>query len=124
MEPLKSPPVRGVVGDRVPQTRLRATRAYITSFGTTGLLIASALLTLAVMSAFVAFNGFPGQDVQDPIGTLLLQERQTPVNVPAKPVHVSVLSTSHGPASSRGGRATARRLRAPQASTGPVRHKT
>ena len=46
------------------------------------------------MSAFVAFNGFPGQDVQDPIGTLLLQQRQTPVDVPAKPVHVGVLAAT------------------------------
>jgi hypothetical protein len=103
---------------------LRATRAYITSVGTTGLLIASALLTLAVMSAFVAFNGFPGQDVQDPIGTLLLQERQTPVNVPAEPVHVSALSARRGSAASSGGRTTARHVQAPKVSTGPVGDRT
>ena len=72
------------------------------------------------MSAFVAFNGFPGQDVQDPIGTLLLQERQTPVNVPAEPVHVSVPSARRGPAAGSGRRATARQVNAPKASTGPV----
>jgi hypothetical protein len=122
MEALDSPPFRGGSGDPRPPSALRATRAYITSFGTTGLLIASALLTLAVMSAFVAFNGFPGQDVQDPIGTLLLQERQTPVNVPAKPVHVSGLATGQGSGTS-GDRAGARHVRAPKASTGPVQHR-
>jgi hypothetical protein len=110
----------GVSGESRPPSALRATRAYITSFGTTGLLIASALLTLAVMSAFVAFNGFPGQDVQDPIGTLLLQERQTPVNVPAKPVHVSVQAARAASAAGSGGRTAARHVRAPKVSTGPV----
>jgi len=104
---------------------LRATRAYITGIGTTGLLVASALLSLAVMSAFVAFNGFPGQDVQDPIGTLLLQEKQAPVSVPAKPVHVQVLGTTRsGSATAAQRHASGKRLRTPQASTGPVLHTT
>jgi hypothetical protein len=51
------------------------------------MLIASALLSLSVMSAFVAFNGFPGQGVQAPIGSLLLGEQHPPtVTVPTKPV--------------------------------------
>jgi hypothetical protein len=103
---------------------LRATRAYITSFGTTGLLIASALLTLAVMSAFVAFNGFPGQSVQDPIGTLLLQEPQAQVSVPVKPVHVNVLATRRGSRAAARHREGVRNSRAPKASTGPVAHRT
>jgi hypothetical protein len=101
---------------------LRATRAYITGFGTTGLLIASALLTLFVMSAFVAFNGFPGQDVQDPIGTLLLQQRQAPVSVPAKPVRVHVLAARKGAVASH--RAGTTRSHAPTANTGPVAQRT
>jgi hypothetical protein len=106
---------------------LRATRAYITSFGTTGLLIASALLTLAVMSAFVAFNGFPGQDVQDPIGTLLVQEKQASVKVPAKPVHVRVAASRRGPAATtvaRHRRDALKRSQGPQANTGPLTHPT
>jgi hypothetical protein len=104
---------------------LRATRAYITSFGTTGLLIASALLTLAVMSAFVAFNGFPGQNVQDPIGTLLLQEPQAQVSVPVKPLHVGVPGASKRSGSAaRHRREAARNSQAPKASTGPVVHRT
>jgi hypothetical protein len=71
------------------------------------------------MSAFVAFNGFPGQDVQDPIGTLLVQERQTPVNVSAKPVHTSVTASKQGTVAA-GHRASAKHSRVPRASTGPV----
>jgi hypothetical protein len=106
---------------------LRATRAYITSFGTTGLLIASALLTLAVMSAFVAFNGFPGQDVQDPIGTLLVQEKHASVRVPAKPVHVQVAASRRGPtgtAAARHRRDALKRTQGPNANTGPLAHRT
>lgn len=98
---------------------MRATRAYITGFGTTGLLISAALLSLAVMSAFVAFNGFPGQDVQDPIGTLLVQEKQAAVKVPAKPIRVDVAAATRA-ATTSGHRAATRRAHAPKASTGPV----
>jgi len=81
-------------------------------------------MTLAVMSAFVAFNGFPGQDVQDPIGTLLLQQRQTPVDVPAKPVHVGVLAATRNHVGGARHRATTvRTSRGPQAGTGPVAHR-
>jgi hypothetical protein len=74
---------------------------------------------LAVMSAFVAFNGFPGQDVRDPIGTLLLQQRQTPVNVPAEPVGVNAPAGKQGAAAGGGG-TTASQVHGPNASTGPV----
>jgi len=80
-------------------------------------------MTLAVMSAFVAFNGFPGQDVQDPIGTLLLQQRQTPVDVPAKPVHVGVLSATRNAVGARQRATTVRTSRGPRADTGPVAHR-
>lgn len=77
------------------------------------------------MSAFVAFNGFPGQSVEDPIGTLLLQEPQAQVSVPVKPTHVKVLATRKGTgAATRHRREAARNSRAPKASTGPVVHRT
>lgn len=80
-------------------------------------------MTLFVMSAYVAFNGFPGQDVQDPIGTLLLQERQAPVNVPAVPIDVHVRAATRSPVV-RHHRAAARRARGPQATgTGEVKHR-
>src|SRR6266513_1816954 len=46
---------------------MRATRAYIASLGTTGVLVASSALLLVVVSALVAFNAWPGGD---PIGGL------------------------------------------------------
>jgi hypothetical protein len=77
------------------------------------------------MSAFVAFNGFPGQDVQDPIGTLLLQQKQAPVSVPAKPVHLQVLATRRGASASTAQRhGSVRNVRTPRASTGPVVERT
>jgi len=75
------------------------------------------------MSAFVAFNGFPGQQVQDPIGSLLIQQKQTSVNVPAKPVHVRVEGTTRGGAAGKARHTAARRAGAPRASTGPVVHR-
>jgi hypothetical protein len=46
---------------------MRATRAYIASLGTAGVLVASSALLLVVVSALVAFNAWPGGD---PIGGL------------------------------------------------------
>jgi hypothetical protein len=40
---------------------MKASRAYITSLGTTGLLLCFALLLLVVVSALTAFRGWPGQ---------------------------------------------------------------
>jgi hypothetical protein len=79
-------------------------------------------MTLFVMSAYVAFNGFPGQDVQDPIGNLLVQERQTPVSVPAEPARVSVRAATRTPSRAHHG-AKAERALGPKASTGPVTHR-
>jgi hypothetical protein len=39
---------------------MRARAAYISSFGTGGIIVASALLMLATVSALVAFHGWPG----------------------------------------------------------------
>ncbi|MEA2450558.1 MAG: hypothetical protein QOG63_2490 [Thermoleophilaceae bacterium] len=39
---------------------MRARAAFISSLGTTGILVAAALLMLAVVSALVAFRGWPG----------------------------------------------------------------
>jgi hypothetical protein len=76
------------------------------------------------MSAFVAFNGFPGQQVQDPIGTLLLQEKQTRVNVAPKPIRVQVQATTRSPAAGASRHTGTGHVQAPRASTGPVVHRT
>ena len=44
---------------------MRAGKAYISSLGTTGLLIASSLLLLAVVGAFVAFDRWPDHAAAD-----------------------------------------------------------
>jgi hypothetical protein len=68
---------------------VRTTRAYIASFGTTGTLIAAALLTMSLMSAIVAFDGFPGQDLQDPIGSVPVLDRQAPLAVEKRPANAA-----------------------------------
>ena len=57
---------------------MRATRAYAASIGTTGVLIVCALLMLALVSAIVAFNGWPGAAIPDRIENVLVgdDERQ------------------------------------------------
>jgi hypothetical protein len=47
-------------------TPMRAGRAYITSLGTTGLLVASALLLLVVVGALIAFDAWPTSDASAP----------------------------------------------------------
>ena len=78
---------------------------------------------LFVMSAFVAFNGFPGQDVEDPIGTLLVKEPKAAVKVPAHPVRVEVRGANRSGTESRRG-SGAQRAGGPVAHTGPVSDPT
>lgn len=51
---------------------MRASRAYIAGVGTTGVLVASAVLLLAVVSALVAFQGWPGTDLSDDVSSLVV----------------------------------------------------
>jgi hypothetical protein len=55
---------------------MRASRAYIAGFGTTSVLVASALLLLAVVSALVAFRGWPGAGFAENISSLVVDEPQ------------------------------------------------
>ena len=65
---------------------MRADRAYIAGIGTTSVLVASALLLLAVVSTLVAFRGWPGTDVTEDIGNLVVggPERQLAVEGPER----------------------------------------
>jgi hypothetical protein len=57
---------------------LKAYRAYIAGLGTTGVLIGSFLLLLAVVSTIVAFRGAPGEASNDGLGRLDMSDsRQT-----------------------------------------------
>jgi hypothetical protein len=61
---------------------VRATKAYIASLGTTGVLIASSLLLLAIVSALVAFRGWPELGAaQGAAPGLLIEETRAPVGV-------------------------------------------
>ena len=50
--------------------RVKAWRAYIAGLGTSGVLIASFVLLLAVVSAIVAFQGYPGEASNDGLDRL------------------------------------------------------
>lgn len=83
---------------------MKATKAYIAGVGTTGLLVASSLLMLTVMSALVAFRGFPGADAQGPVQSILVQTKRAPA-----PVSVPALDSAAVKALLRGSKATERR---------------
>jgi hypothetical protein len=53
---------------------MRASRAYIASFGTAGVLIASSVLLLLVVSTIVAFRGWPGDDIAKGIRGLVVDK--------------------------------------------------
>jgi hypothetical protein len=53
---------------------VKAWKAYIASLGTTGVLITSFVLVLAVVSAIVAFRGWPGEGRNDGLEGLLVDE--------------------------------------------------
>ena len=54
---------------------MHASRAYIASIGSAGVLIASSLLLFAVVGAIVAFNGWPGGGGAGDSGALVVDER-------------------------------------------------
>ena len=53
---------------------MKTSRAYIAGLGTTGILIASFLLVLVIVSAIVAFDGAPGQASSSGLGRLDVRE--------------------------------------------------
>jgi hypothetical protein len=68
---------------------MRADRAYIAGLGTTGVLVGSALLLLAVVSTLVAFRGWPGTDVAEDIGNLVVGDSERPLAVQDGPARVA-----------------------------------
>jgi hypothetical protein len=63
---------------------MKATKAYIASLGTTGVLLAASILMLAVVSAVVAFDRWPGDQVAAPVKTLVLTDKASPIRVSAR----------------------------------------
>src|SRR3954451_18865194 len=65
---------------------MRATKAYIASLGTTGVLLAASVLMLAVVSAVVAFDRWPNGNVSTRVQTLVLTDKPAPIRVSARAV--------------------------------------
>ncbi|MEA2425361.1 MAG: hypothetical protein QOH13_1771 [Thermoleophilaceae bacterium] len=68
---------------------MRATKAYIASLGTTGVLLGASLLMLAVVSAVVAFDRWPNGNVSTRVQTLVLADRPAPIRVSASAIGAS-----------------------------------
>jgi hypothetical protein len=62
---------------------MKATKAYIASLGTTGVLLGASLLMLAVVSAVVAFDGWPTGNASTRVQTLVLSEKPAAIRVSA-----------------------------------------
>jgi hypothetical protein len=87
---------------------MRATKAYIASLGTTGLLLASAGSLLLVVGALFAFNGWPGGQVSDPVDSLVVDEqRPFPVTGPEQVARDAAPAARAVARSGRGGGAQA-----------------
>jgi hypothetical protein len=65
---------------------MKATKAYIASLGTTGVLLGASLLMLAVVSAVVAFDRWPNGNVSTRVQTLVLSDQPAPIRVSARAV--------------------------------------
>lgn len=78
---------------------MRATKAYIASLGTTGVLLAASVLMLAVVSGVVAFDHWPGGNGSTRVQTLTLREKAAPVRVsPRVPARVAGHPATRAPA--------------------------
>lgn len=62
---------------------MKATKAYIASLGTTGVLLGASILMLAVVSAVVAFDRWPSGTVSTRVQTLVIHDRAAPIPVTA-----------------------------------------
>jgi hypothetical protein len=85
---------------------LKATKAYIASLGTTGVLLAASILMLAVVSAVVAFDRWPGGNVSTGVRTLVLTDKAPAIQVSATATGRSLTPTRS--AAPRGGSGTPR----------------
>jgi hypothetical protein len=82
---------------------------------------------MSVMSAVVAFNGFPGQSIQDPIGSVPVLDRQAPLAAEKHPANAAPAQALRSGALSA--RHTSRRhdhvgsAKAPVAHANPLVHR-
>lgn len=76
---------------------MRAGKAYISSLGTTGLLVASSLLLLVVVGALVAFDRWPSQAAAQPPETIALSGDDGGPGAEAGRVGAGVVRSLSGP---------------------------
>jgi hypothetical protein len=91
---------------------MRATRAYIASLGTTGLLLAFSASLLVVVGTLFAFNAWPGADIRNAVDSLLVDEdeepfrlagpEQTALDAAPAAIAVASLSATGAPGTSAG----------------------
>jgi hypothetical protein len=60
---------------------MRATKAYIASLGTTGLLLAFAASLLILVGTLFAFDAWPGADIRDAVDSMLVDDDDDPVQL-------------------------------------------
>lgn len=77
---------------------MRATKAYIASLGTTGLLVASSIALLLVVSALVAFDGWPTAKVEDEAETVVVDAGEDASETAAEPTDVALDGSSNAAA--------------------------
>jgi hypothetical protein len=87
---------------------VKATKAYIASLGTTGVLLAASVLMLAVVSAVVAFDRWPDGNVTSRVQTLVLAENPAPIRVSDRATGPSLTRTPRAAALARAIRAAGR----------------
>lgn len=68
---------------------MKATRAYIASLGTTGVLLAASILMLTIVSTLVAFDGWPSGTVTERVDRLTINTRAPAIPVSATTVAVA-----------------------------------
>ena len=107
---LKSPPsVPMAFGGET--LAMRATKAYIASLGTTGLLLAFSASLLLLVGTLFAFNAWPGADIRDAVESVLVDDEDDPVRVAgpeqvaldASPAALAVASAPGGATAPSGG---------------------
>ena len=90
---------------------MRATRAYIASLGTTGLLLAFSASLLVLVGTLFAFDAWPGGEIRDAVESVLVDDEDDGVRIAgpeqvaldAAPAAVAVASASGAGAPGAGG---------------------
>ena len=97
---------------------MRATKAYIASLGTTGLLLAFAASLLLLVGTLFAFDAWPGADIRDAVDSVLVDDDDEPCASPApsrsrSTLRPAALAVASGPAGAGAARLRRRRPRRP-----------